>query len=100
MKNALLVLVQLLLFYVVFLAGSLLDPFHLKWMVSHPTLTSTRYFVPDGLIVMTVLFVLILGVEAGMKRLRTAGMLSTVGYVLALLLGFLSHFGWATHDLF
>ena len=49
MKTALSFIAQTVLFFLVFLAGTLWDPFHLKWFVTHPTLTSTRYFVPDGL---------------------------------------------------
>jgi hypothetical protein len=100
MKRAFFVLVEFVLFFVVFLAGSLWDPFKMKWFVSHPTLTSTRFFVPDGLILMAVVFVLILGIEAARKRLASGGMVATIAFAMALLLGFLSKFGWATHDIF
>jgi hypothetical protein len=100
MKKAFFVLVEFVLFFVVFLAGSLWDPFKMKWFVSHPTLTSTRFFVPDGLILMAVVFVLILGIEAARKRLASGGMVATIAFAMALLLGFLSKFGWATHDIF
>jgi hypothetical protein len=100
MKKALAVIAQFLLFFMVFLAGSLLDPFKMKWFISHPTPTSTRFFVPDGLILMALLYLLILIVEAITKRLRTAGPLTSIAFALALLLGFLAKFGWLTHDLF
>jgi len=100
MKKALSVVAQFLLFFLVFLAGSLLDPFKMKWFISHPTLTSTRFFVPDGLILMVILYVILLGVEAATKRLRTAGMLTSVAFAIALLLGIASKFGRVTHDLF
>ena len=61
---------------------------------------STRFFVPDGLLLMIGLFLLILIIEASSKRMRSAGLLTTIGFVLALLLGIFSKFGWATHDLF
>ena len=99
MKKVFFVLVEFVLFFVVFLAGSLWDPFKMKWFVSHPTLTSTRFFVPDGLILMTLVFLLILGIEAARKRLASGGTVAAIAFVLALLLGILSKFGWATHDL-
>lgn len=99
-KKTLLVIVQLFLFYVVFLAGSLAAPFRMKWFLSHPTPLSTRFFVPDGLLLMIALFVLILVGEALAKRLRTAGLLTCIAFLIALLLGIFSKFGWATHDLF
>ena len=99
-KKALLVIVQFFLFYVVFLAGSLAAPFKMKWFISHPTPLSTRFFVPDGLLLMAALFLLILVMEAVAKRLRSAGSLTSIAFVIALLLGLFSKFGWATHDLF
>jgi len=100
MKKALAVIAQFLLFFVIFLAGSLLDPFKLKWFISHPTLTTTRFFIPDGLILMALLYLLLLAVETATKRLRSAGPLTSIAFALALLLGFIAKFGWLTHDLF
>jgi hypothetical protein len=99
-KKTLLVILQLFLFYIVFLVGSLLDPFKMKWFVSHPDPSSTRFFVPDGLLLMIGVFLLILLVEALAKRMRSAGTLTAIAFVMALLLGIFSKFGWATHDLF
>lgn len=98
-KKVLLGAVQLFLFYAVFLAGSLFDPFRMKWFITHPTPLSTRYFVPDGLLLATGLFLLILVGEALAKRIRSAGIPTSIAFVAALLLGLLSKFGWATHDL-
>lgn len=100
MKKTLSFLAQTMLFFVVLLAGTLLDPFHLKWFVTHPTLTSTRFFVPDGVLLATLLLLLIFAAEAGSKRLRTAGAITSAAYVAALVLGLLVKVGWATHDLF
>ena len=100
MKKAFAVIGQFVLFFFIFLAGSLWDPFKMKWFVSHPTPLSTRFFVPDGLIVMVAIYLLILVLEAAAKRLRVGGMLTSIAFVLALLLGLLAKFGWATHDLF
>jgi hypothetical protein len=100
MKKALLTFCKCVLFLLVFLAGSLAHPFHLKWMVTHPTPTSTSFFVPDGLLLMLGLYVLILAIEAARKRLIASGPWTTLALVLALILGFLARFGFATHDLF
>ena len=108
MKTALAAIGQLLLFLLflgIFLAGSLLvifhlDPFHAPhWFVSHPTATTVRYFVPSGLLLMTILWLIVVGIEAAMKRLRTAGLWTTVAYAAALVIGLLSKFGWKTLDL-
>ena len=95
MKKALAILGQLVLFFLflaVFFSGSLLavfhlDPFHAQWFVSHPTPTSIRYFLPTGLIYMTLLYLIVFAIEAAMKRLRTAGLWTTIVYILALVIG-------------
>jgi hypothetical protein len=104
MKKALFLLGQILLFFVfiaVFAAGSFLaafhlDPFHLQWFLSRPAPATIRYFVPTGLILMTILYLLVLGVEVAMKRIRTAALWTTVVYILALVIGFASKFGFVT----
>ena len=109
MKNTLAILGQLLffaLFLAVFFGGGVLALFHMDpfgaphWFISHPTPTSTRYFVPTGLILMTIVFLIVLGIEAAMKRLRTAGKWTTLVYILALIIGFLAKFGSVQHDLY
>lgn len=100
MKKFLSIAAQFFLFLLVFLGGTLADPFHLKWSVTHPTPTSTRYFVPDGLILMVALYLLFLVVEFLMKKLTRMGLWTTAAFLLALVLGFLSKFGFATHDLY
>lgn len=72
----------------------------LKWFTTHPTPESTRYFVPDGLILMTLLYLIILAIEAAMKRIRTVGLWTSLAFVVALLLGLWSKIGFATHDRF
>lgn len=105
MKNVLAVLCQLLLFAVftaLFFAGGILGLFHLDpfgaphWFVSHPTVTSTRYFVPSGLFLMTLLWLLVLGIEGAVKKLRSVGLWTSMAYVVALIIGLLLKFGWAT----
>jgi hypothetical protein len=108
MKNALSVVGHIVLFAVfvaIFFGGGILGLFHLDpfgaphWFISHPTPTATRYFVPSGLLLMTILYVVILGIEAAMKRLRKAGLWTTVVYVLALIVGVAFKFGWVQPDL-
>ncbi len=104
MKKAFAILGQLLLFAVflaVFFAGGLLglfhlDPFHARWFLSHPTPDTTRYFVPTGLILMTLLYLIVLGIEAAMKRIRTAGLWTTVAFAVALVVGLAAKFGWVS----
>ncbi len=100
MKKALAFIAQFILFFLVLFAGTLLDPFHLRWFISHPTLTSTRFFVPDGVLLMTLLLVVLLALEAATKRIRTAGSITGAAYAVALVLGLAIKIGWATHDLF
>jgi hypothetical protein len=105
MKKVLAILGQIILsgiFLAIFFAGGFLGLFHLDpfgaphWFISHPTPETTRYFVPSGLLLMTILYLVVVGVEAAMKRLRTAGLWTTVVYVLALVVGLVEKFGWVT----
>ncbi len=100
MKKILLAFGKFVLFLLVFFAGSLANPFHLKWSVTHPTLFTTHFFVPDGLILAAALYVLILLIEAVRKRLMSSGLWTTGAFILALLFGFLAKFGSVTHDLY
>lgn len=109
MKNTLAIVGQLLLFTLfvaIFFSGGLLALFHLDpfgaphWFISHPNPTSTRYFVPTGLILITILFVIVVGIEAAMKRLSTAGKWTALAYLLALTVGLFAKFGFVQHDLF
>jgi len=38
----------------------------------------------------------VVGIEAAMKRLRTAGLWTTIVYILALVIGLVEKFGWVT----
>ncbi len=100
MKTAFLLFLQFFLFLGVFLVGSFLHPINLRWFVTQLSPTSTRYFVPDGLLLMIVLYIVLLISEALAKRLRTAGILTTMAFLLALAVGFTAKFGSVTHDLF
>jgi hypothetical protein len=93
-------LIQFAFFYLVFLggtfAGALFDPLHLRWFVSHPTPFSTRYFTPDGLLLLIAVYLLLLAAEAIFKARRPHRAITTAAFVLALLFGFVSKIGFIT----
>jgi hypothetical protein len=102
MKKALVVVLQFFLFMALFAVSPVLavfDPLRLQWFVSHPTVTSTRWFSPEGLLLTLALYLLIVLVAALRKRLRGSAPLTTLALVLALLVGLYFKFGWTTHDL-
>jgi hypothetical protein len=93
-------LVLFAVFVALFFGGGLLGLFHLDpfgaphWFVSHSAPTSTRYFVPTGLLLMCGLWVVVVGIEAAGKRLRGAGLWTTVAFVGAVVVGVALKFGW------
>ena len=97
MKRAIAIILETILFLFVFLAGSLLVAFpsaHLpNWTVN---LSTTRYFVLDGLVFMLLLYLVFLGIGAARHRLRSAVVTSTMAVVFALVLGLAMKFGFAT----
>ena len=104
MKTALAIIGQILLFFVflgVFIAGGFLvvlhkDPFGGPHWFVHQTPAGLAWFVPSGMLLMTILWLVILGIEAAAKRLRTAGLWTTVAWLAALIIGLLSKFGFYT----
>jgi hypothetical protein len=103
MKTALAILGQFLLFLIflgVFFSAELVlhllhvNLFYAQWFVSHPTPTTVRFFVPTGLIVMTILYLVVFGIEAAVKKIRTAGLWTSIAFLLALVIGLVSKFGW------
>jgi hypothetical protein len=108
MKTALSVIGQLLLFALfvaLFFGGGILGLFHLDpfgsphWFVSHPNPTSIRYFIPTGLLLMSILWLLVVGIEAAAKKLKSAALWTTVAYVVALIIGLVMKFGWVQTDM-
>jgi hypothetical protein len=99
MKKFLSTFLQFFLFLLTFAIGSFAHPFNLRWGLTVTTPTVTRYFVPDGLLLMVILFVLILIMEALMKRLRTFGPWTTLAFVLAAIVGYVMKLGFITRDL-
>ncbi len=104
MKTALAILGQavlFLLFLAIFFAGGLLvllhkDPFGGPHWFVHQTPHGLAWFVPSGLFLMTILWLVVLGIEAAARRLRTAGLWTTIAYLAALVIGLLSKFGFVT----
>jgi hypothetical protein len=95
MKNVLFAALQFVLFFVVFLAGSLFPPFHLERVISQ-TATVTRSFVWDGLLISLLLAILILVLEAVRGRIRRAGPWTAAAFLLATLVGLWQSFGFKT----
>jgi len=96
MKRVLLTFAQFVLFVLVFLVGSFLNPMQMQWFLTHPTLESTRFFAPGGLLAATALYVVILLLEAATKKLRTAALATSVIFAAAVLVGLVAKFGWVT----
>jgi hypothetical protein len=95
MKKLLLTLVQFVLFFVTFAAGSFLKPLHLRQVLS-VTSDGTRVFIWDGVLLMLALFVLLLVIEAARRRLRTAAPWTTLALLLAAAAGFALKLGFLT----
>ena len=93
MMKAVLVLLQTLLFILLFAGGSFLPIFSSvpAWQVQTGP---HRFFVLDGLFLTLLFYLLIVVVEAFRKRLRSFGALTTLALVLALVLGLAMKFGF------
>ena len=93
MMKAVLVVLQTLLFLLLFGGGSFLPVFTPvpAWQV-HTGPNS--FFVVDGLLLTFVVYLIILGIEAATKRLRGPGNMTTLAFVLALALGLAMKFGF------
>ena len=102
MKSALAILGQLILFALflaMFFSGGFLhllgfNLFYAQWFLAHPTPNTMRFFVPTGLILMTILYLIVLAIEAAAKRVRTAGLWTSVVFAVALVIGLVAKFGW------
>jgi|SRR5450756_823227 len=95
MKKAFFAVLQFVLFFFTYAAGSFFPPFHIQRVLAS-TPGSLRLFIWDGILLSLALFVLILLVEVVRKRLRSAAPITTLALVLALALGFVSKFGFKT----
>jgi hypothetical protein len=97
MKNAISLILQLILFLIVFFAGSLFPPFHIEHVLSTST-AGTRIFVADGLLLMVVLLIVILLIEVLRKRIVTSGRWTAAAFILATALGLAMKFGFLTRS--
>ncbi|HTD96845.1 MAG TPA: hypothetical protein VK627_07940 [Edaphobacter sp.] len=100
MKKFLSIFLQFVLFLLVFAVGSFVHPFNLHWGLTVTTPTITHYFVADGLILMLAFYVVMLIVEALMKRLRTLAPWTTFALILAAVLGLVMKLGFITHEIY
>lgn len=85
MKRAVSVVLQMVLYLVLYAVGCILPGLHKlpEWTV---TMSSGRLFVLDGLIFMGILFVLIVGIQAARRRLQHAWGAPVLAFVLSLVL--------------
>ena len=94
-KKAILVVLQTLLFLILFAAGSFLPALpsfrSLYWQIHAGP---GRVFVLDGLLLTLLVYLFILLIEAARRRLRGPGGLTTLSLVLALALGLAMKFGF------
>ena len=93
-KKAILVVLQTLLFLLLFAAGSFLVPFFPAMPVWQFQTGPGRAFVLNGLILAVLAYLLIFAIEAARKRVRGPGGLTTLSLVLALALGLAMKFGF------
>ena len=92
LKRVISIVLQTILLLTVFGIGSFLPAFNIlpMWKMGAG---ATHDFVLDGLVFMILLYLIILGIEAIRKRLNSSGVLTTIAFVLALILGFAMKFG-------
>ncbi|HZL27108.1 MAG TPA: hypothetical protein VFC39_11310 [Acidobacteriaceae bacterium] len=90
-----LAILQFILFLCVFFVGSILPAVGLMPMKTIPAGVN-RVFVLDGLLMMVFVYLIILGIEAARRRLRSGGGLTTLAFILALVLGLAMKFGFKT----
>lgn len=99
MKKFLSIALQFLLFLLTFAIGSFTHPFNLHWGLTVTTANVTRFFAPDGLLLMLGLYLLIILIEGLMKRLRALAPWTTLALLIAAVLGFTMKLGFVTREL-
>ena len=100
MKKIVFCILQFLLFFLVLLFVPALNPLGLHWFITHPSPTSTHFFAPEGLLLAIALYIAILVLDLLRKRVLSSGIVTTVAFLLALLVSYLKGFGFFTHDIF
>ena len=99
MKKIVFPILQLILFLLVFLVGSLWEPFHFEHvLIASPG--TTRIFIADGILLMFALYILIVLVQIMRKRLRTSAPWTTLAVILAAIFGLMMKFGFLTKSAF
>ena len=93
MKRVLSIVLQFILYLVVFGAGSLLPAFGTLPTWSIPT-GPGRIFVYDGLLLVILVYILILLISAVRKRIAVALPNATIALALAIVLGLIMKFGF------
>jgi hypothetical protein len=94
MKKAVLVVLELLLFLVVFVLGSVVLPGAGVLPVLSIPAGAGRIFVYDGLLLMLALYGLFLLVAAARRRISFTWQMHTLAFALASVLGLLAKFGF------
>ena len=94
MKIVLAVL-QFLMFLALFFVGSVILPAFGILPNEVVAIGDHRQFTYDGLVLMLLVYLFILAIEALRRRLRSGG-LTTIAFVLALLIGLWAKFGLKT----
>ncbi|HMF62834.1 MAG TPA: hypothetical protein VK608_02015 [Edaphobacter sp.] len=98
MKKLLSTLLQALLFFIVFVVGTFLHPFNLRWGLTFTTPSITRYFVPDGLLLTLALFIAIVITQAIRKRLCNTTW-TIIAFMVAVVAAYALRLGFVTHEL-
>lgn len=98
-KNVFACFAQFVLFFVIFAVFSFVPPLHLEHVVG-TTADGPRVFIWDGLLIAAVLFVVILLTETAMKRIRGAGVWTTIAFALAVVIGLAAKLGFKTNTSF
>ena len=94
-KKAILVVLQTLLFLILFIAGSFLPALPSFRSLYFQVQTGPhRVFVLDGLVLALLAYLIILLIEVARKRVRGPGGLTTLALVLALVLGLAMKLGF------
>lgn len=93
-KKVIFSFLQLVLFLVVFFAGSILPVFQILPSHIMTFANGTRAFEWDGVYLMLAIFVLILLIEALRKRIRSAAPWTALALALAAILGLAMKFGF------
>ena len=98
MKRAILWLLQFLVFLAVIAAGSFASPFGVQSIFGR-TPRLVHIFVWDGLLLGVALWIVVLLAEYLAKRLRSAGVLTTLAFIAAAAISLVIKLGFITHEL-